>query len=320
MHRNANDDNVTSSQRVNPAPALYAAIVSVVAYGLVVSTFDWIGSSPAGSGVALGSALVSVASAAVALAMVCRDFRPVVAIVAIAGTVIALDLAVAAGIGVVNFPSMTSDRIGVGSLAFLGVALALSTIIAGLAGLGAVAVCRQCFANTDPYHIVIYAFVVNAIVVSTGSAFNELLLDQEFIGLRLTYVDRGVFYGLGEEIAVAAGISAISMTTFPVAFISAAAFTIAIAVRRRYSNDRIDRIVSVTAIGLSILAAAVATLAAVIYVVYVVADTNAYHASQGRDLDVDSAIVAGVVATLGCAITAGLAGIIAWWYRTLRQR
>lgn len=311
---------MNGTQGVNPAPALYAAIVAVVAYGLVASNQNWLGSSAPGGGIALGSALVSVTSATVALAIVSKDFRPIVAVVAIAGTVIALDLAVAAGIGVVNFPSMNSDRIGVGSLVFYGVALAVLTIIAGLAGLGAVAVCRRCFANTGPYHIVISAIVVNAIVVSAGSAFNALLLDQEFIGLRLTYVDRGVFYGLGEEIAVAAGISAISMTIFPVTFISAAAFTIAIAVQRRYSNDRIDRIGSVTAIGVSILAAVVATLAAVTYVVYVVADANAYHASQGRDLDVASAIVAGSVAILGCAITAVFAGVIAWWYRALRQR
>ena len=321
MHRNENKDNMPCSQRVNPAPALYAAIVAVLAYGIVMSTQDWWGYQSHSWSVALGSALVSVASATVVLSgWLPRDnFRSIVAIVAIAGTVIALDVAVAAGTAIL-FPSGYSDGIPVRAFVISAVGLVISTVIAGLVGVGAVNACRRCFANVNPYYIVISAIVVNAIVVSAGSSFNGLLPDQDFIGLRFTYVDRGVFYGLGEEIAVAAGISAILMTLFPVTFISAAAFTIAIAVRRRYSNDRIDHIVSITAIGISIFAAVVAALAAVVYVVYVVVDANAYHADQGRDLDVASAIVAGLVAILGCAITAGLAGVIAWWYRALRQR
>ena len=215
---------------------------------------------------------------------------------------------------------MDSERIGVGLLAFYGVALVVSTIIVVLAGLGAVTVCRRYFANTGPYHIVVSAIVVNAIVVSAGSAFNALLPDQEYIGLRLTYVERGVFYGLGEEIAASAGFTAILFTIFPVTFVSAIAFAGATAIRRWYGDDRIDRIVSVTAIGVSILSAVVATLAAAIYVVHVVADANAYHARWGQDLDAASAIVAGVVALLGCTIIVGLAGVIAWRYRALRPR
>ena len=311
---------MTSPQRTNPAPALYAAAVAVVTYGLVVSSFDWIGSSPPGSGVALGSALASVASAAVALAVFSRDFRPMLAMVAISGSIIALDVAVAAGVGVMNFPGSNSERTAVGHLIFFGVAFAASTVITGLAGFGAVGACRRCFTNTAPCYMVIWVFVINAVIVSAGSAFNGLLPDQEFIGLRLTYVDRGVFYGLIEDVAMAAGITAIVLTIFPVLCVSIAIFTSATAVLRRYSNDRIDYIVSVTAIGISIIAAVVATLSAAIYVAYVVADANAYHAGWGRDLDVASAVVAGVVAILGCAITAGLAGVIAWWYRTLRHR
>ena len=68
-----------SERKVDPAPAVYAAAVAILAYGLVVSTFDWIGSSPRGDSVALGSGLASVASAAVALAVISKDFRPILA-------------------------------------------------------------------------------------------------------------------------------------------------------------------------------------------------------------------------------------------------
>ena len=312
---------MNSAQRVNPAPALYAAAVAVVAYGLVSSCFEWIGSSPPGSGIALGSALASVAAAAVALALFSRDFRPMLAIVAISGTIIALDVAIAAGAGVMNFPGSNSERIAIGHLIFFGVAFAVSAVIAGLAGLGAVAANRRCFTNTGPYYTVIWVVVINAVIVSAGSAFYGLLPDQEFkLGAGLVYVDRSAFYGLGDDIGMVAGVTVILLTNFPVTCVSIATFASATAVLRRYSNDRINRIVSVTAIGISIIAAIVATLSAAIHVTYVVADANAYHASWGQGLDIASAVVAGVVATLGCIITAGIASVVAWRYRSLRGR
>lgn len=304
---------------VNPALALYPVTVAVLAYGLVMSTQDWFGYSSPSWGVALGSALVSVASAAVALAVASADFRPTVAIIAIAGTVIALYVAVAAGVGIL-FPSEYRDGIPVRAFVIIVVGLFVSTVIAGVAAAGAVNTCRRCFANIGPYHIVISVIVVNTIIVSSGSAFNGLLPDVGVIGLRISYVDRGVFYGLDEEIALAAGMTAILFTIFPVAFVSVATFASATAARRRYSNEEIDRTVSITAIGVSIIAAVVAALSAAIYVAYVISDAHAHHAGLGRDLDVASAIVAGIVAFLGCAIVAVLAGVIAWWYRALRHR
>ena len=303
MHQNVNEANMTSSQGVNPAPAIYAVTVAILAYGLVVSTFDWIGSSPPGSGIALGSALVSVASAAVALAVASGDYRPIVAIIAIAGTVIALDVAVAAGIGIL-FPSGYSDGIPVRALAIIAVGLVVSTVIAGLAGVGAVTACRRCFANSNPYYIVASAIVVNAIIVSAGASFNGFLPGS----------------GIDVEIAMAAGMTAILFTIFPVLLVSTITFASATAVRRWYSNDRIGRTVSITVIGISVMAAIVAALTAVVYIVGVVADVNAHYADWGIELGVAPAVKAGIIAILGCAVTAVFAGVIAWWYRALRQR
>ena len=294
---------MASSRGVNPAPAIHAATVAVLAYGFVMSTQDWLGYSSPSWGVALGSALVSVASAAVALAVASGDFRPTVAIIAIAGTVIALDVAVAAGVGIL-FPSGYSDGIPVRALVIIAVGLVVSTVIAGVAGVGAVTACRRYFTNRNPYYIVMTAIVVNAIIVSAGASFNGFLPGG----------------GIDEEIALAAGMTAILFTIFPVSFVSTITFASATAIRRWYSNDRLDRTVSITAIGISVMTAIVAALTAVVYVVGVVADVNAHYADWGTDLGVAPAVEAGIIAILGCAVTAGFVGVIAWWYRTLRQR
>ena len=282
-----------------------------------MSTQDWSHSSPSG-GIALASALVSVISATVALAVASEDYRPVLAIIAIGGTVIALDVALAAGVSIV-FQSGYGEGILVRAFIIITIGFVVSTVVAGLAGVGAVTACRRCFTTIGPYHIVISVIVVNAIIVSAGSAFNGLLPDVQVIGLRLI-VDRGVFQGIDEEIALAAGMTAILFTIFPVAFVAAVAFASATAARRWYSNDGMDRIVSVTAIGIAIIAAAISALAAAVYVAYVISDAHAHYAGRGRDLDVASAIVAGTIAILGCAVTAVLAGVVSWWYRTLRRR
>ena len=295
---------MTSPPKTNPAPALYAVTVAVLAYGLVMSTQDWFGYSSPSWGVALGSALMSVASAAVVLAVASGDYRPIVAIIAIAGTVIALDVAVAAGVGIL-FPSGYSDGIPIrDALVIIAVGLVVSAVIAGVAGVGALTVCRQCFTNSNSYYIVISAIVVNAIIVSAGASFNGFLPGG----------------GIDEEIALAAGMTAILFTIFPVSFVSTIAFASATAIRRWYSNDRLDRTVSITAIGISVMAAIVAALTAVVYIVGVVADVNAHYADWGTDLGVAPAVKAGIIAILGCAVTAVFAGVIAWWYRALRQR
>ena len=294
---------MTSPPKTNSAPALYAVTVAVLAYGLVMSTQDWFGYSSPSWGVALGSALVSVASAAVALAVASGDYRPIVAIIAIAGTVIALDVAVAAGFGIL-FPSGYSDGIPVRALAIIAVGLVVSAVIAGVTGVGAVTACRQCFTNSNPYYIVISAIVVNAIIVSAGASFNGFLPGG----------------GIDEEIGLAAGMTAILFTIFPVSFVSTIAFASATAIRRWYSNDRLDRTVSITAIGISVMAAIVAALTAVVYIVGVVADVNAHYADWGTELGAAPAVEAGIIAILGCAVTAVFAGVIAWWYRALRQR
>jgi hypothetical protein len=310
-----------SAQRVNSAPALYAAAVAILAYGVAfAATFNLGGDSPAGN-VAMIVSLVSIVSATVAVAVGSKDFRPIWAIIAIGGTVIALDVSLAIGVAALNFPSNNSDNIGAGAITAAGIGFVILTAVAGLVGVGALATCRRYFANTNPYLVSMLVIVVNAIVVSISSAFSGLSPDVEFrISDRIypVTVDGGVLYGLGDDIGNAVGFTAILFTLFPVAFIAGVTFISATALLRRHDNEGIARAVSVTAIGISVVATVIAVLAATISVVDSVGDANAHHASWGRDLDVASAIVAGIVALLGCAVVAGLAGVVAWWFQSLR--
>ncbi len=111
-----------SARRVNSAPALYAAAVAILAYGVAfAATFNLgVGDSPADD-VAMIVALVSIVSASVAVAVSSKDFRPIWAIIAIGGTVIALDVSLAIGVAALNFPSNDSDNIGAGAITAAGV-------------------------------------------------------------------------------------------------------------------------------------------------------------------------------------------------------
>ncbi len=315
---------MASAQRTNPAPALYAAAVAVLAYGVAMAAFFNIdgGTSPA-QFVAMIVALVSVVSAAIGLAVVSEDSGPVLTIIAaIGGTIIALDVALDVSIVALNFPSNYSDNIDTGELIAAGVGVVL-TVIAGLALAGALATCRRYFTNTNPYFIVISVIVVNAIVVSVASAFSGLNPDADFgisdRGFYRVPVDGGVFFGLGGDIESAV-ITAIFSIAFPVAFVAGATFISATAAWRRLSSERIARAISVTTIGISVFAAVIAVLVATIGVVDGVAGAEANEARWGLDLDVVSAVVAGLVAFLGCSVVTGLAGVVACWYQALKGR
>ena len=317
---------MSTSQRVNPAPALYAAAAAVVAHGISFGVLDF-GVGDHWLGATMAVALLAVASASVAVAMDSEDYRPIVIIMAIAGTVVALDIALGAAVKVMPFLSKVvyyssneHQSIFWGSV-FPVIAFVVSTVIAGLAGIRAVTAYNRCFPNVNAYYVVMLVIVMNTIIVSAGSIFESLRPDVEVASLfRITYVDRGVFYRLDDDIAFASLGVAMLFTAFPVAFVSAITFASAAAIRRRYGNEEGARIVSVTAIGMTVIAAVVVAFISAIHVIYSVSDSNAYHAGHGQELDVESAIVAGVISILGCAITAVLAGVIAWWYRALRQR
>jgi hypothetical protein len=197
-----------SAQRVNSAPALYAAAVAILAYGVAfAATFNLGGDSPAGN-VAMIVSLVSIVSATVAVAVGSKDFRPIWAIIAIGGTVIALDVSLAIGVAALNFPSNNSDNIGAGAITAAGIGFVILTAVAGLVGVGALATCRRYFANTNPYLVSMLVIVVNAIVVSISSAFSGLSPDVEFrISDRIypVTVDGGVLYGLGDDIGNSVG-------------------------------------------------------------------------------------------------------------------
>lgn len=317
-----------SARRVNPAPAVYAAAVAVLACGVAGATLSNLSGESEGA-IAFSAMLVSlvaVVSSSVALAVGYSDFRPLLAVVAIGGTVIALDAALAAGVNAINFPSNDSEYTTIGGLIFNAVFCALAVVVAGFVGVKALSACRRYFGNVNPYIIVLSTIAVNAAVVTFGAVSSGVHPDIDFEisfsppGMDVIPVDGGMFYGLGQDITSAAVFDAIFFTVVPVMFISAIGVIGTIALRRRYFNCKTYSGIVVAATGIAMITSIIAVLVTTVGVIGGIADAKVHHASWGRDLDAASAMVAGIVAFLGCAVVAGLGGVVGWWFESLRAR
>ena len=317
-----------NERRVNPAPAVYAAAVAVLAYGVAVATLSNLGGEDEGAiaFTAMSVGLLAVMSSSVALAVGYSGFRPLLAVVAIGGTVIALDATLAAGVNAINFPSNESEYITIGGLIFNVVFCALAVLVAGFVGVKALSACRRYFRNVNPYIIVLSTIAVNAMVVTFGAASSGVHPDIDFEisfsppRMDVIPVDGGVLYGLGQDITSAAVFDAIFFTIVPVMFISAIGAIGTIALRRRYFNCRTYGGIVVAATGMAVITSIIAVLVTAVGVIGGIADAKVHHASWGRDLDADSAVVAGIVAFSGCTVVAGLAGAVGWWFQSLRER
>lgn len=313
---------MNNARRVNPAPALYAAAVAVLAYGVTVGlTSSW-GRELALTDIPKVTGLVAIVSASVALAIASSNFKSALSIVAIGCTVIAIDVAVATGVSAMNFPSITSDNSSIGTLTIYGVVSCVFIVIAGLTGTVGIALCREHFGNVRSYLILLSVIALNVIVLVFSSAIRGIHpdVDIEFTAgqIQSIPINNGMLFGVGYDISDAALF--LCGTTAILTFISVIILTGIIILKRRYNNATSNRIIiSMTAI--TIIASIVTVLFAGVSIFIAIADFNAYHySSSGRDLDVASALVAGIVALLGCTVVTGLAGAVAWWFQSLRGR
>lgn len=319
-----------SARRVNPAPAVYAAAVAVVVAGASFGTL--VGHVEEAFTAVFFAALLAVVAATAAVATlfdIKTDSGTVLGFPsAIGGMVVALNVGLTFGANAIHrlvvdvplYPWQNEATLWIWDVVYW-TAFTIGIVVAGLASVGAVTAGRRLLRDVSPIFIIAYAIAMNAVIVAVATAFSASWPDTEYslTLMRSVVVDNGPFYGVKDAIGDGAFVTGIP-TTLAVWFGFIVIFFIAGAVRR-YDNENIDRIVSLTAIGVAIIAAAVAVIIGVASAPAAVAGANDESIRwYGRNLEAEPAIVAGVISILGCAITAGMAGIVAWWYRALRRR
>lgn len=319
-----------SAQRVNPAPAVYAAAVAVVVAGASFGTLAVQGDEAFTA--VFFAALLAVVAATVAVAVlfdIKTDSGTVLGFSsAIGGLIVALNVGLTFGVNAIHYlvvdiplyPWQNEATLWIWHVVYW-TAFAIGIVVAGLASVGAVTAGRRLFGDVSLILIIAGAIAMNTVIVAVAAAFSGSAPDTEYsiTLMRSAVVDNGPFYGVKDAIGEGTFIAGMP-TTVAVWFGFIAIFFVAGAVRR-YDNENIDRIVSLTAIGVAIISAAVAVIIGVASAPAAIAGANDESIRwYGRGLETEPAIVAGMVSILGCAITSGMAGIVAWWYRALRRR
>ena len=284
---------MNNAQQVNPAPALYAAAIAMIALGFAGGGHLWIagGFSRAAFLVAL---CMTVAPAAIAVASVHERFGPVALSTALFGTVICSNGAMA---------SLFFVHYLTGSWVIAVPLCIIFILLGGLSSVGVVASCRLWFSHSNSAFIIAIVALSNALVVAVWAARSASKRD---IGSATT-VD---FYGLFGEITY--GLAVGSSTAFGIYFFTVIVLLVAIPTATLWRNTLINRKVFVVTTSVSVLG----TFAVITYVAF---DSVRLIIDRIEPVDVISAIVAAVISIFGCAMAAALMGVIVWWYRALRR-
>ena len=301
---------MTNAQRTNPAPAVYAAAVAIVSFGISWGIIGWGGStSDTAIIIVLVAAVVAVVSASVVVAVTSEGLGAIVVFAAIGSIVIALDVALEAG--VIIAISAVADNIRVGVFVAAGISFAVAAIVAGLAIVGVVAARRRLGRSFNPILVIVIVTVVNTVLIAGVAAF-----DASHPGRELSVIiDRSVYSGLHDYIWMGIVISVVC--TVIILFLATVILIFGHSCRSWYRDAEAERIISVTAIGVAVIAAVVSMFITGLNI----AITNAHYIDwYGQGLNIATAVAAGGVSIIGCAVTAGIAGIVAWWYRALRER
>ena len=278
---------MTSERRTNPAPAVYAVTVAVVAF--IISVFVMSSSFVDGAEFAFPVvvALIMIAGvfATVAVVMASDGFGPIVFFTTVGGTVMALNVALFLSV------ALTINNSGLPIPAIvLPVFTAVAIVIAALFSVGSVAAGHRWFPSRNPVTIVIVAVGVNFFIVAVASA----IFASEPDGGNL-------FFGVGGDIWFGTGLA--SLFTGEIWFVVTVVFVVAAALRNRCRNAGIDRIISTIAVGGAVIIAIVTIIFAAFIIIISIANTD-------KSFDVVSAIVAGVVSLLSGIAAAGIAAII----------
>ena len=301
-----------SEQRTNPAPAVYAAAVAILAFGVSWGMVGWGGiTDDTTITVVLATAIVAVVSAAIAVAVTSEGSGIVVAFAAIGGAVIALDVALIAGLIIVISTVIAHIYTGVFIAVAYGV-FGVSIIVAGFAYVGVIVVYRRLEQRfVHPLVSITAVIAVNAILISVTSALNASHPGSDLSLI----VDRSIYSGIHDYIWMGVIVSIIWVVVILILY------TIVLFVvqncRRLLIDAGSEHMIVVTAIAIAIIA----TIVSVFFTVINTANTNTRYIDwYGEGLDLDAAVATGGVSIAGCAITAAVAGVVAWWYEALRKR
>ena len=295
-----------SAQRVNPAPTLYAAAITLIAFASTGGVMLW-GDVTTGKIYVLVALSAIVVPAAVAVANVRERLGAMVLSTALLGIAIFVNTA---------FFSLVGIYAASGSW-ILGIPFCIAFILFGGASLvGAIATCRRWFSNAIAITIIAAVVLTNALMVASRATWLASEPDQEVefqMFDRVISLGGGVFYGLAGDLTAALG-TTIS-TIFIVWSFAMIVMFIAFPAAAWCRSIGIDRSVSVAATVISI-AGNIALIAYIVFIyIGIISRTKWY-----EDVDIASAMVAAVVSIFGCMMAPALMGVTVWWYRALRRR
>lgn len=278
-----------SSRSVNPAPALYAAAIAVVAFGIVFThSMEWVSLDLPDFNVpdvAWLTFFIGVAAASAAVAMSTDSFGTAVAFAAITATSIAFDvawffvgLAIYDGVFFGLIPNIFSIIFGL-----------IFVIITGIAYASTMTICRKWFSYTNPVWAAVSGIIV-AFLIITG----------------VVAIQSGMFQYVAISSHASASAGLVVIMAF---FLGAIVFFVVVPCRKLCHAIGIDRVISIIAICVTIVATVVSVGVAVISL------SDAIDA-----FGIIPAVAAMGWNTVQCAIIVGLASVVVWWYRALRRR
>ena len=295
---------MTSTERMNPAPAVYAAAVAAVVFIISFFAGNAIGGGVQGGEWAFPVTIILILvmgmSATIAVAMATEGVGPMAFFTAICIIVVALNVALFLCVGFI----IEDSGLPIPAIV-LPVFVVLAIIIAGLANFGAVAACRRWFPDARAIRVVVVAIFANVFVVGAISAASA------------SQPDAGdLFSGMGGDIWIGTGLA--SIFAGEIWFVVTVVFLVAAALRNRCRNAGIDRIIFTVAVG-------GAVVLAIITIAFTVSITGISIANSDRSFDIPAAIVAGVVSLLSGLAVTGAAALIGtacrrYYRRALREK
>ena len=256
------------------------------------------------------AALVATVAASTAVAIAPTAIGTIWVFLAMAGLVVAFDIALATG-GIVVLSAVTDQSYVGAYVVGAAVAFVLAVVAAGLISVGVVAAFRQIGHRVNPTLVTVIVLLLNTFLIAVVAALSASHPGGQFS----VVLNRSIYSGVHDYLWQ--GIVMSFMWAIVVLLLATGVFLAIHWCRRLLDRISSQRMISVFAVAVAIIAAIVSVFFAGLNIA---ATSAGYVEWYGHGMDISNAVTVGGVSIVMCAVTGGIASVIAWCWNALRQR